>query len=157
MRGTIRAVGRLKAGPERILVDQYLERASAQGRACGLGPFEENELDPRRFNTRQEETAALSHAVSAQSLVFALDETGQSLTSHEFAQILERARDDGVREAVFLIGGADGHARESLPRGARLTAFGKATWPHKLVRVMLAEQIYRAVSLIAGSPYHREG
>jgi len=89
--------------------------------------------------------------------VFALDETGRAEDSEAFARRLGERRDAGVRDAVFLIGGADGHDRERLPSTVRLIAFGPQTWPHKLVRVMLAEQIYRAVSILAGTPYHREG
>ncbi|KAA5803603.1 23S rRNA (pseudouridine(1915)-N(3))-methyltransferase RlmH [Alkalicaulis satelles] len=157
MRAEIRAVGRLKAGPERTLVDDYLARATAQGRALGLGPFTERETDPRSLKDRAAETAALLDALEPGAAVFVLDETGRTLGSADFSGLLARHRDEGVRQAVFLIGGADGHERALLPAGARLISYGAATWPHKLVRVMLAEQLYRAVSLIAGSPYHREG
>lgn len=157
MRAEIRAVGRIKAGPERALIDDYLSRASALGRRLGMGPVTEREFDPRSLKTKRAETAALTDGLAPGALVAALDETGRSMTSTQFAAMLRRAAEDGVREAVFLIGGADGHAREALPAGARLLAFGPATWPHKLVRVMLAEQIYRALSVMAGTPYHREG
>ena len=93
----------------------------------------------------------------AGALVFALDETGKPMSSLDFSRVIETARDDGARDLVFLIGSADGHDRPALPQGARMLSFGKATWPHKLVRVMLAEQIYRAASVLAGAPYHREG
>lgn len=157
MRAEIRAIGRIKSGPERTLVDDYLNRATALGRNLGLGPATEREFDPRTLKDKAAETTALCADLAPGALVFALDETGKSMTSMAISEALSRARDDGVREAVFLIGGADGHARQLLPSGARLLAFGAATFPHKLVRVMLAEQIYRAVSLIAGTPYHREG
>ncbi|MCC5997260.1 MAG: 23S rRNA (pseudouridine(1915)-N(3))-methyltransferase RlmH [Oceanicaulis sp.] len=157
MRAEIRAVGRLKAGPERTLVDEYLSRATAMGRAHGLGPFTERESDPRTLKDRPAETAALLDGLEPGALVLALDETGRALSSLDFSRLLGRARDEGVRSAAFLIGGADGHERSALPAGARLISYGAATWPHRLVRVMLAEQLYRAVSLIAGSPYHREG
>lgn len=157
MRAEIRAVGRLKAGPERAMVDDYLARATAAGRPSGLGPFTEHEIDPRRLKDRPSETAALLDGIDPGALVFALDETGRTISSVDFARRLAGARDEGVRSAVFLIGGADGHERPLLPPGAALISYGAATWPHKLVRVMLAEQLYRAASLIAGSPYHREG
>ena len=157
MRAEIRAVGRVKPGPERTLVDDYLTRATALGRGLGAGPVTEREFDPRHFKDKQAETAALIEGLGAGALIVALDETGKALTSSQFSALLQRSLDDGVREAVFLIGGADGHARELLPAGAQRVAFGPATWPHKLVRVMLAEQIYRALSLMAGTPYHREG
>jgi len=103
------------------------------------------------------ETQALIADLPASALVFALDETGKPMSSLDFARAVETARDDGARDLVFLIGGADGHDRPALPQGARMLSFGKATWPHKLVRVMLAEQLYRAASVLAGAPYHREG
>lgn len=157
MRLEIRAIGRMKAGPERDLVDDYLARATAAGRGLGLGPAAEREIDPRTLKDKAAETAALIGDLEPGALVVVLDETGKALGSKDFAGLIARARDDGARQGVFLIGGADGHAREALPAGARLVSFGKATWPHKLVRAMLAEQLYRAVSILAGSPYHREG
>lgn len=157
MRLEVRAIGRMKAGPERDLVDDYLARATAQGRSLGLGPAQEREIDPRNLKGKAAETEALTADLEPGALIIALDETGKALRSQHLAQLIAARRDDGTRQAVFLIGGADGHAREMLPSGALLVSFGKATWPHKLVRVMLAEQIYRAVSIIAGSPYHREG
>jgi len=150
-------VGRLKAGPERTLVDDWLNRATVLGRSHGLGPFTERETDPRALKDKAAETRALLDGLAPGALVVALDETGKGLASLAFSQMLARARDDGVRDAAFLIGGADGHARALLPAGARLVSFGKATWPHMLARAMLAEQLYRAVTLIAGTPYHREG
>lgn len=157
MRAEIRAVGRLKAGPERALVDDYLARATATGRSSGLGPFTDHEIDPRRLKDKAAETAALLDGLEPGTLLIALDETGKTISSMDFADRLARARDDGVRSAVFLIGGADGHERALLPPGVQLISYGTATWPHKLVRVMLAEQLYRAASLIVGAPYHREG
>jgi len=157
MRVEIRAVGRMKAGPERDMLNQYSERATVTGRAIGFGPVTEREIDPRGLKDKQAETAALTAELPTGALVFALDETGKALSSLALTRTLETARDEGVRDAVFLIGGADGHDRRNLPSGARLLSFGLATWPHKLVRVMLAEQIYRAASVMAGTPYHREG
>lgn len=157
MRIEIRAVGRLKAGPERALTDDYLKRAQAVGRGLGVATVSEREFDPRTLKDKAAETQALTGDLPAAALVMALDETGKALRSTDFADMLQRARDDGARDVIGLIGGADGHARDQLPPGTRMIAFGRATWPHKLVRVMLAEQIYRALSLMAGTPYHREG
>ena len=157
MRVEIRAIGRIKAGPERELMDQYLDRANGVGRSVSLGPVCERELDPRTLKDKAAETQALIADLPASALIFALDETGKPMSSLDFARVVETARDDGARDLVFLIGGADAHARPALPQGARMLSFGKATWPHKLVRVMLAEQIYRAASVLAGAPYHREG
>ena len=86
-----------------------------------------------------------------------LDETGRDLPSRELATILGRWRDDGVREARFLLGAADGHETETRDKADLLLAFGKATWPHMMARAMLAEQLWRATSILAGHPYHREG
>ncbi|PWE18531.1 23S rRNA (pseudouridine(1915)-N(3))-methyltransferase RlmH [Marinicauda salina] len=156
MRVEIRAIGRLKSGPERTLVDDYLKRAEGLGRGVGLGPFVEREIDPRNLADRAAETEALIADLPALATVVALDERGEALTSRAFSGRLQETRDDGVRDMVFLIGGADGFDAARLPAGTRRIAFGPATWPHKLVRVMLAEQLYRAVALAAGSPYHRD-
>ena len=85
-----------------------------------------------------------------------LDERGKDLTSREFAGVLERWRDEGVREARFLIGAADGHSRQDRAEADLLFAFGKATWPHLMARAMLTEQVYRATTIVAGHPYHRD-
>jgi 23S rRNA (pseudouridine1915-N3)-methyltransferase len=86
-----------------------------------------------------------------------LDERGRNLTSEEFAEILGRWRDDGMREARFLLGAADGHSEEERADADLLFAFGAATWPHLLARAMLMEQLYRATTILAGHPYHRAG
>ena len=157
MRLEIRAIGRIKAGPERELVDTYIKRADQAGRALALGPVSEREFDPRTLKTKTAETEVLTGSIEPASLVVGLDETGRNVSSLEFSQLIARARDEGCRQVVFLIGGADGHDRTRLPAQTRLISFGTVTWPHKLVRAMLAEQIYRAVSVLAGLPYHREG
>ena len=86
-----------------------------------------------------------------------LDENGRQMSSEEFATLLGRWRDDGVREARFLIGAADGHGADARARADLLLGFGAMTWPHLLVRAMLAEQLWRATSILAGHPYHRSG
>ena len=91
------------------------------------------------------------------SRTVALDERGKQLTSSEFAAILGRWRDDGVRETRFLIGAADGHRQEARDKADVLLGFGARTWPHLMVRAMLAEQLWRATSILAGHPYHRSG
>lgn len=156
MRLEIRAISRIKAGPERTLVDDYVARAGGIGRALGFTSIAEREIDNRALTGKSAETQALVCGLAPASLVFALDERGKALTSRQFALRLGRARDDGLKEAVFLIGGADGMDRTALPPGTELISFGAMVWPHKLVRIMLAEQIYRALSLLAGSPYHRD-
>ncbi len=159
MRLTIAAVGRLKAGPERELAGRYLERASKLGRGIGLHPVEIIEIDESRARRPEErmaqEGAALAALLKADHVCVALDARGKVLTSEEFASRLAGWRDGGRGAAYFFIGGADGRTH-SLPRTPDLTlAFGSATWPHQLVRIMLLEQLYRAATILSGHPYHR--
>lgn len=156
MRLTITAVSRVRSGPERELVDDYLSRATAAGRAIGLGPAGENEIDNRSLTDRTAESKALADAIPAGAKCVFLDERGKDLTARDFAAKIGGWRDEGVRETVFLIGGADGLDRSVLPQPDLVLAYGKTVWPHKLVRVMLAEQLYRGVSILAGMPYHRD-
>ena len=156
MKLRIAALGRIKSGPERELVDTYAERCTVTGRGIGLGPLCETEIDARSLTSASDESRALAASLDAGSKLVLLDERGRSMSSRELAAIVARWRDDGAREAVFCIGGADGHDRSQLPRPDLMLAFGPAVWPHKLVRVMLAEQLYRAVSILAGTPYHRD-
>lgn len=146
----------MKSGPERDLVDTYAERCTATGRAVGLGPLAETEIDNRSLNSATEESRALAATLEPGAKLVLLDERGKAFGSRDFAATLGRWRDQGVREAVFCIGGADGHDRTQLPQPDMMLAFGPAVWPHRLVRVMLAEQLYRAVSILAGTPYHRD-
>ena len=159
MRLLIAAVGRLKSGPERLLIERYLERANAAGRAVGLAPvdvIEVSESTARRPADRiAEEGSALNAAVPKGARRIVLDARGRNLTSEDFAARLVAWRDGGPTAAVFLIGGADGLAG-TLGKGADLVlAFGSATFPHQIMRILLAEQIYRAVTILAGHPYHR--
>jgi len=153
---TIRAIGRLKQGPERPLVDDYLKRASTIGRNLGLGPFDDVSLDNRSLSSRTAETQALLEKTPENARIIALDERGKQFTSPEFARSIQSWNEDGTGHLVFLIGGADGYDPSLLPPGIQKISLGDMVWPHKLVRVMLAEQLYRAVSLLAGTPYHRE-
>jgi 23S rRNA (pseudouridine1915-N3)-methyltransferase len=154
MRIAIVAVGRLGRGPEAELVRLYVERATAAGRALGLGPVEAVEVEARRPGKAAEAEALAAHLEDAQ--VVACDEHGRPLASRAFAEELARLRDDGVRRLVFVIGGADGLDPGLLAQARSRLAFGPQTWPHALARAMLAEQIYRAVTILAGSPYHRD-
>lgn len=156
MRVEIRAIGRIKAGPERALVDDYLRKAESAGRGMALSPFAEREIDNRALSGKSAETAALTDALPPAAEAIALDERGKTMDSRRFAADIARMRDDGVRDLVFFIGGADGLDRAALPAGTRLLSLGPMVWPHRLVRVMLAEQLYRAVSLLSGAPYHRD-
>jgi len=155
MRLTLAAVGRLKPGPELTLVDDYLSRASQAGRPLALGPCTVTEIDERKVRGQAEEGARLAAAIPDSATAIALDERGKTLTSPDFARLLADLRDRGMPETVFLIGGADGHGPEIRRRADRLLSFGPMVWPHMLARVMLAEQLYRTVSILAGSPYNR--
>ncbi len=156
MRLRVAALGRIKSGPERTLVDDYLDRGTATGRAIGLGPFAESEIDTRSLKSSSDESRALAAGLDPGARIVLLDERGKALNSWQLARQIGQWRDEGCREAVFCIGGADGHDRSQLPQPDLMLSFGPAVFPHKLVRVMLAEQLYRAVSILAGTPYHRD-
>ncbi|MEO1315792.1 MAG: 23S rRNA (pseudouridine(1915)-N(3))-methyltransferase RlmH [Pseudomonadota bacterium] len=150
----IAAVGRLKGGPEAAMVDDYAARASQAGRPLGLGPVTVIEIDERRARRPADQILRLREA-AAESVRVVLDERGRTLTSPDLAERIAGWRDGGRRRAAFLIGGADGHAPEMREGADLLLSFGPMVWPHALARVMLAEQLYRAVSILAQSPYHR--
>src|ERR1700732_4654389 len=159
MRLVVISIGRLKQGPERELAARYRERFDDIGRKLGFRGLEVHEIPESRARdatTRMaEESVAISAAIPAKSVVVALDERGADLYGATLARHLGRWRDESVPNTIFLIGGADGLSPD-LRRKAKLTiAFGSATWPHQLVRVMLLEQIYRAATILAGHPYHR--
>ena len=147
------AIGRQKAGPEAALVSDYLKRFDNAGRSLGLGPARLVELEDRK---RVGESRLLLDAVPEGAFVVALDERGAQLSSRAFASRLAQVRDDGARDAAFLIGGADGHDDAVRARADLVMSFGTMVWPHMLARAMLAEQLYRAASILAGSPYHRD-
>lgn len=154
MKLTILAVGRLSRSPEVDLVKTYVDRASAAGRALGLGPVEVLEVESRKPGKAAEAEVLRPHLAGAH--VMACDEHGTAYTSRAFAAELGRIRDQGARRMVILIGGADGLDPDLLAAANSKLAFGPQTWPHALARVMLAEQIYRAVTILAGGPYHRD-
>lgn len=155
MRLHICAVGRMRAGPERTLLADYLTRFERAGRPLSLGPAVEHEIDERKANTVETQGAALLRPVAEGAIVAALDERGKQLSSPQFANWLAQMRDRGAGDLAFVIGGADGLAPEVTSRADMMISLGQMVWPHKLVRVMLAEQVYRAATILAGSPYHR--
>lgn len=155
MKITILAIAKLGRTPEAGLVRDYADRATAAGRSLGLGPVEVVELESRKPGKAAEGELLLEH-LGEGSYVIACDEHGKAHTSRAFASRVAKLRDDGVRKLTIVIGGADGHAPELLARADETLAFGVQTWPHALARVMLAEQVYRAVTILAGSPYHRD-
>ncbi|MFO1208152.1 MAG: 23S rRNA (pseudouridine(1915)-N(3))-methyltransferase RlmH [Amaricoccus sp.] len=155
MRVTILAVGRLKAGPEAELVADYLARFERTGRPLGLGPARVAEVDDRKGGGPAAQAALLSAVVPAGAMLVALDERGQTFDSPGVAALLERAMQAGRREVAFAIGGADGLDAAFVARADLALSFGRMVWPHLLARAMLAEQLYRAASILAGTPYHR--
>lgn len=155
MKITIAAVARLGRSPENLLALDYAARASASGRTLGLGPIEIAEVDPRRPG-KPAKAEALRAAAGEGALLVACDERGRAWPSREFAARIAGWRDSGERRLVFLLGGADGLDPVLRDAARETLAFGPQTWPHALARVMLAEQVYRAVTILAGSPYHRE-
>jgi 23S rRNA (pseudouridine1915-N3)-methyltransferase len=149
------AVGRLRAGPEKDLIEDYLLRFERTGRALGLGPAHVVEVEDKKGGGMAAEAALLERAVPAGALICVLDERGKVETSPAFADRLGGWRDQGCRDLAFVIGGADGIDRALRARADHALSFGKMVWPHMLVRVMLSEQLYRAVSILSGGPYHR--
>ncbi|HUZ13067.1 MAG TPA: 23S rRNA (pseudouridine(1915)-N(3))-methyltransferase RlmH [Caulobacteraceae bacterium] len=153
MRISLICVGKLGQTPEAVLARDYVRRAGATGRALGLAPVEIIEVEARRRGRSAEAEAILAQADEA--ILIACDERGRTTTSAAFARRLAELRDQGARRLAFAIGGADGLDASALGRAAEQVSFGPQTWPHALARVMLAEQIYRAATILAGSPYHR--
>ena len=154
MKLTIAAVGRMRSGPEKALVEGYLARVNGAGRALALAPAALIEIDERKARGRAAQTARLIEAAGTARIV-ALDERGERLSSPEFAALLARFRDRGTAATAFLIGGADGHDPALRDRADRVLSLGPMVWPHMLARAMLAEQIWRAVSILGAGPYHR--
>lgn len=159
MRVKIVAVGRMKSGPERDLLDRYLERAQKSGRSLGIAKLEVEEIVESRLarpeDRMAEEAGQLLGLVPERAYVVALDETGRTMPSPDFARLVGGRLDGGAADMVFAIGGPDGHGPALRTRADLLLAFGAMTWPHQIVRVLLAEQIYRATTILSGHPYHR--
>lgn len=160
MRLSLLAVGRLKSGPERELVERYRQRIDAMGRGLGLAGFEVIEVPESRArrddDRRSEEAAALLDRTGAAALVV-FDERGASPTSEAFAARIAGWRDDGRRDVACVIGGPDGLDPKVRLRADLVVAFGALTLPHQIVRALVAEQLYRTLTILAGHPYHRAG
>lgn len=159
MRLLIAAAGRLKQGPEADLVDAYAARIRAGGRAVGISAFTIVEIEaPKTLSgdvRRAREGELLLGALPDDARPIVLDERGKDLTSAAFARLIADRRDQGANDVAFLIGGADGCAAAVKEAADATIAFGRATWPHLLVRALLCEQIYRAMTILSGHPYHR--
>ncbi len=160
MRILLLAIGRLKAGPERELAARYMERAQSLSRSVGLTGIEWRESDESRARDvagrrAAEAKAVLAHVPPGARLVL-LDERGSSISSESFASDIGRARDGGARAYYcIVIGGPDGLDGALREQAALVLSFGAMTWPHQLARILAAEQIYRAMTILAGHPYHR--
>ncbi len=158
MRLAILAVGRLKDGPERELCERYAGRIQDTGKNLGFsGPdiIELSESRARRADDRKSEEAGLFQARMQGGLIIALDERGRSMASPDFAERVRRERDAGTATACFLIGGADGLDAGLTAQAGIALSFGGLTLPHQLVRVLILEQLYRALTILSGHPYHR--
>jgi 23S rRNA (pseudouridine1915-N3)-methyltransferase len=161
MRLTVLAVGAMRRGKEAPLVEDYLARARGMGRQLGFNAVDLIEVavsKAREAEARKaEEAEKLAAHVPDGAHIVMLDERGKGMTSEDFAEMLASLRDSGAKNLCFVIGGPDGLAPLPGKHAGRSLAFGVATWPHMLVRIMLAEQIYRAITILAGHPYHRGG
>jgi 23S rRNA (pseudouridine1915-N3)-methyltransferase len=159
MRLLLICVGRPKAGPERDLAARYIERAAAAGRATGFSGVELREAEESRAvrpdDRKREEAKAIRGMLAPPANVIAFDKNDTQMTSRSLATELGRARDQGIASAAFVIGGLDGLEPVFLASASLTLSFGAMTWPHQLVRIMVAEQIYRAVTILSGHPYHR--
>ncbi len=155
----ISAVGRAKPSPEKDLTEMFLTRARGAGGSLGFGAIDLREVEERKRlpndQLKAREAELLLGTVPPGSVIVALDERGQDMSSDAFAQMLARTRDNGAPSLCFLIGGANGHSDTLRAQATKILSFGKATWPHMMVRAMLAEQIYRGLSILSGHPYHR--
>ena len=156
MKLRIIAVGRARSGPEKTLLETYAKRLT-----WPLGIDEVEEKRPLRSEALKAREAELLLATVeckkvSHRVVIALDEHGKTMGSCDFARRIGQLKDQGVGEIVFLIGGADGHGQAVLDRADLKLSLGAMTWPHMMVRAMLAEQLYRAQQILAGHPYHRD-
>lgn len=153
------AVGRMKSGPERELVSRYLDRATACGKPLALSGFEVRELPESRASSAQsrkvEEATAIGSKLPETGYLIVLDERGKSVSSKNFASIIEKQRDAGTKAMSFVIGGADGLDKSLRTKADMVLSFSPLTWPHQIVRLLLAEQLYRATTILSGHPYHR--
>jgi 23S rRNA (pseudouridine1915-N3)-methyltransferase len=159
MRVVVAAVGRLKQGPERELAERYRERAAQAGRSAGLSAVDVIEIKESRAadaaRRMVEESIAIANVIPEHAVTVILDARGESISSAAFAGRLQEWRQQNKPAVVFIIGAADGLAPGLREKASLAIAFGTATWPHQLVRVMLLEQLYRAVTILSGHPYHR--
>ncbi len=159
MKVTIACVGKMKAGAEKDMFERYLDRARKAGRSVGITSVSVTELSESRAaraaDRKDEEAQLLLNALPSGTILIAMDEHGKALSSEAFAKKVGNWADQGAPDVVLAIGGADGHGQALLQRADLKLALGSMTWPHQLVRIMCGEQIYRAITILTGHPYHR--
>ena len=155
MRVHICAVGRLRNSPEKTLIDDYCRRFEKIGRGLALGPVHLHEVEDKKTGSRSSEAELLGRSIPNGSLICSLDERGKLISSPDFAALLGQWRDQGQSDVSFIIGGADGLHSDLRAKALASLSFGKMVWPHMMARLMLTEQLYRAASILAGTPYHR--
>ena len=159
MRITVFAVGRMKSGPERELADRYFDRLKKTGSPLGLEFSSVTEITESRAQQpdlrKQEESAKVLEALDQGGVLVLLDERGKTMPSEDFANAIARFRDDGKRQLLLAIGGPDGHDADLRKRADLVLALGAMTWPHQIVRILVAEQLYRATTILSGHPNHR--
>jgi 23S rRNA (pseudouridine1915-N3)-methyltransferase len=159
MRLQVLGIGKLKAGPEKTLADDYQARLEGLGRKAGITKLTVTDFAESQGQTasqrQAEEARRLADALAPKAFTLVLDERGKSFTSKSFSQLLQYHLDQGTPDLAFLIGGPDGHGTETRKHAGQLISLGEMTWPHRLVRIMLLEQIYRAVTIMVNHPYHR--
>ena len=159
MRLSVLAVGRLKAGPEKLLAEEYQSRIEGLGPRAGITRLSVTDTAESRGQTAvarvNEEALFFERALAPRAFTIVLDERGKPLASPAFADLLLRHINRGTANLAFLIGGPDGHAPSTRENSGLLLSFGPMTWPHRLARIMLFEQIYRAVTIMVNHPYHR--
>jgi 23S rRNA (pseudouridine1915-N3)-methyltransferase len=159
MRLIISAIGRLKDGGERDLYERYAKRLDQSGKAVSLGPLTLNEFPESKLASadlrKADEATRLLKSTANADVIVVLDEHGRQYSSVTFAQMLGGRRDNGAKAIAFMIGGADGHGDSVLSAATIKLSLGAMTLPHGLARVVLAEQLYRASTLLSGHPYHR--
>lgn len=154
MRITVCAIGRMRDKHERALAEGYMSRAQALGRSLGITDVSLTEIETK--GDTHADAKALLAALPDTALIVALDETGRQRTSRDLAHWLDQQKDGSTRDIAFVIGGADGHGPEVISKARETLSLGAMTWPHMLARIMLLEQIYRAISILARHPYHRD-
>lgn len=155
----VHAVGRMKAGPEQELATRFFDRFQKSGPAIGLEFSGVSEIAEGRAQSaeerRRDEAARLRAQIAKSAALILLDERGKNISSQDFARRIADLRDGGRRAVGLVIGGPDGFDQSLRDDAELIVSFGALTWPHQLVRVMLAEQLYRAATILSGHPYHR--